>query len=88
MVVKRIRWPRWQAAGLARQETADSRTVADYSVLADGVLIAQMPNTYIELTGLTPGKTYSFTVEAINTAIAASSPSNVVSGALLASVPA
>lgn len=63
---------------LAWQELADSRTVAGYNVLANGVLVKQTPETHIELTGLAANTAYVFTVEAINTAMLPSEPSNAV----------
>jgi hypothetical protein len=73
---------------LAWQDSADSRAVVGYNVLLNGVLIQQTPDTHIELTGLTPGNIFSFTVEAVNTAMIASAPSNAVSVSLLEAAPA
>jgi hypothetical protein len=72
---------------LAWKESADSSIIAGYNVLANGALIAQTPESHVELTGLTSGKAYSFTVEAVNSAIIPSSPSNIVSYMTLPSTP-
>jgi len=75
-------------ADLVWKESADSRTIAGYNVLANGTLIEQTADSHIELTGLTPDTEYTFTVEAINTAIAPSTPSNAVSYTTLSTAPA
>ena len=70
---------------LVWREAAESRDVAGYRVLANGIEIDQTPSTHIELTGLSPRDSYSFTVEAINTAMMASAPSAAVGAQLPAS---
>jgi hypothetical protein len=66
------------SVSLAWQEGDDSRTIAGYNILLNGVLSVQTPTTHIELTGLTPGKSYQIAVEAVNTAMLVSSPSSTV----------
>jgi len=73
---------------LAWQEPADSREVAGYNILLNGMPFQQTDGTHIEIKGLAPGTSLSFTVEALNSAMIASPPSNAVSLSLPKHAPA
>lgn len=64
---------------LAWRELTESRDVAGFRVMANGVLVDETPSTHIELTGLNAGDEYSFTIEAVSTSMVASAASQPVS---------
>ncbi|WP_247235717.1 glycoside hydrolase family 9 protein [Telluribacter sp. SYSU D00476] len=58
--------------------SVDNRAVTAYEIYQNGTKVAETPQTYFNLTTLSPGTTYEFTIKAIDFSANRSNPSNAV----------
>jgi hypothetical protein len=75
------------SAGLAWTAATDDRGVTGYQVLRDGVQVGQTSSLSFTDSGLTPGTTYSYTVQAVDAANNVGPASGTLSVTTLTAVP-